>query len=314
MTDTDPRLEAVIEILDQLASAVERIAPANLALRDVSIRAGRLQADALRAFDQAQCACEMSEYCSKFGCIKSAHQPQPESEVMPHRPARHISEARVSNDKAPAPVMGAGYPTETDAGLLARLGDDASKWASEFQQTAIRLGYSDMDEGWLLGWFANAIEHSHSLRQHRTAAVAVMGADPLDAAAATAREIWGGTIDFDELDEDEQDKWRDIVRVGAAFANAQPDRATGSNNARGSAPPWIGVAVETFLACRPTEGSDRERLGQRLHAVLDWYNSRPPSEKEIDNAWCEAGLVGSPTTREGIARILIAAAKARSGV
>ena len=37
------------------------------------------------------------------------------------------------------------------------LGIDAEKWAAEFRKTAIKLGYSDMDEGWLIAWFANAI-------------------------------------------------------------------------------------------------------------------------------------------------------------
>lgn len=52
---------------------------------------------------------------------------------------------------------------ETDAQLLDRLGTDGAKWAAEFRQTAIRLGYSDMDEGWLIGWFANAIESARRL-------------------------------------------------------------------------------------------------------------------------------------------------------
>jgi len=47
---------------------------------------------------------------------------------------------------------------ETDPQLLQRLGCDAAKWAAEFRKTAINLGYSDMDEGWLISWFANAIE------------------------------------------------------------------------------------------------------------------------------------------------------------
>jgi hypothetical protein len=47
---------------------------------------------------------------------------------------------------------------ETGSELLARLGTDGTKWAAEFRKTALRLGYSDMDEGWLIGWFANAIE------------------------------------------------------------------------------------------------------------------------------------------------------------
>jgi len=48
--------------------------------------------------------------------------------------------------------------------LLHALRDDAAKWAAAFRQTAIKLGYSDMDEGWLIGWFANAIEHSTDVR------------------------------------------------------------------------------------------------------------------------------------------------------
>ena len=46
---------------------------------------------------------------------------------------------------------------ETDGALLQRLGMDGTLWAQEFRQIAITLGYSDMDEGWLIGWFANAI-------------------------------------------------------------------------------------------------------------------------------------------------------------
>jgi hypothetical protein len=53
---------------------------------------------------------------------------------------------------------------ETGPELLARLGDDANKWASEFNTTATRLGYSPIDEGWLIGWFANAIKYSYDLR------------------------------------------------------------------------------------------------------------------------------------------------------
>ena len=34
---------------------------------------------------------------------------------------------------------------------------DAAVWAIEFNSVAQRLGYSPMDEGWLIGWFANAM-------------------------------------------------------------------------------------------------------------------------------------------------------------
>ncbi len=49
------------------------------------------------------------------------------------------------------------HKRESDGDLLARLGTDSQKWAQEFRNIALKLGYSDMDESWLTGWFANAI-------------------------------------------------------------------------------------------------------------------------------------------------------------
>lgn len=42
--------------------------------------------------------------------------------------------------------------------FIAYAGGDALKWAQAFRQKASDLGYGDLDEGWLIGWFANAIE------------------------------------------------------------------------------------------------------------------------------------------------------------
>ena len=50
---------------------------------------------------------------------------------------------------------------------LSALGDDARKWAQAFSQSAVNLGYPPMDEGWLIAWFANAIEHSSDVRRWR---------------------------------------------------------------------------------------------------------------------------------------------------
>lgn len=61
---------------------------------------------------------------------------------------------------------------ETSAELLERLGADAVKWAEEFRLTAIKLGYSDMDAGWLIGWFANAIEYGHMVKSKNDAMLA----------------------------------------------------------------------------------------------------------------------------------------------
>lgn len=45
--------------------------------------------------------------------------------------------------------------TRTDAEILNTMGTDAAKWAAEF----VHLRKTrDMDEGAMIGWFANAIE------------------------------------------------------------------------------------------------------------------------------------------------------------
>lgn len=46
---------------------------------------------------------------------------------------------------------------ETSAQFLDRLGMDGVKWAREFKLTAEKLGHAGLDEGWLIGWFCNAI-------------------------------------------------------------------------------------------------------------------------------------------------------------
>jgi hypothetical protein len=53
----------------------------------------------------------------------------------------------------------------TDGGSanLEGCGADAVKWARAFNRAAVDLGYQEMDEGWLIGWFANAIMQSHDV-------------------------------------------------------------------------------------------------------------------------------------------------------
>lgn len=48
--------------------------------------------------------------------------------------------------------------------LLEYCGDNGMRWAEAFCHTASKLGYSDMDQEWVFGWFANAIEHSIDVR------------------------------------------------------------------------------------------------------------------------------------------------------
>lgn len=59
------------------------------------------------------------------------------------------------------------YPSNEDVDSWT---DDAQKWAKAFNETAVKLGYSEMDEGWLIGWFANAIERSYELRRRKVEA------------------------------------------------------------------------------------------------------------------------------------------------
>lgn len=59
------------------------------------------------------------------------------------------------------------YTAMKPGDMLSAVGDDASKWATAFIQTAELLGHRGIDEGWMIGWFANAIEQSHSVRMSR---------------------------------------------------------------------------------------------------------------------------------------------------
>lgn len=67
----------------------------------------------------------------------------------------------MSNTKTP------DYTVMSGPDMLATCRDDAAKWAAAFCQHAKKIGHNDIDEGWMTGWFANAIESSHSLRTSR---------------------------------------------------------------------------------------------------------------------------------------------------
>lgn len=55
--------------------------------------------------------------------------------------------------------------------MLAALADNGAEWAAAFCQTAKKLGIKGIDEGWMIGWFANAIERSWQVRSERRAGV-----------------------------------------------------------------------------------------------------------------------------------------------
>lgn len=61
------------------------------------------------------------------------------------------------------------YTAMSDGKMLEMLGDNAELWAEAFCQIAKKQGHN-IDEGWMIGWFANAIEHSTAVRAARTPA------------------------------------------------------------------------------------------------------------------------------------------------
>lgn len=56
------------------------------------------------------------------------------------------------------------YTAMESCAMVSECADDAAKWAKAFCQHAEKLGHPGIDEGWVIGWFANAIEHSTDVR------------------------------------------------------------------------------------------------------------------------------------------------------
>lgn len=59
------------------------------------------------------------------------------------------------------------YTLMDGPGVLKVCGDDASKWATAFCQHVRKIQGVELDEGWMLAWFANAIEGSSDVRRWR---------------------------------------------------------------------------------------------------------------------------------------------------
>ena len=49
------------------------------------------------------------------------------------------------------------YTQMTSNGVIAYCGQDASRWAKAFCQHALKYQGVTLNEGWVIGWFANAI-------------------------------------------------------------------------------------------------------------------------------------------------------------
>lgn len=146
-------------------------------------------------------------------------------------------------------------PPETPADLLKRLGDDGAKWAAEFRKTAPALGYSDMDEGWLIGWFANAIECSGDVRRWRAEKAAPL--DALERNVVEAAEKWA---DYLHATYGRQtDYTPTATALGAAVDALRAARAPRDPVAE------LREAAEPFLG--PSGDRDSDRLRAAIAAI-----------------------------------------------
>lgn len=59
------------------------------------------------------------------------------------------------------------YTAMDSSTLLNAMSDDAQKWAAAFCQHAAKQGHPGIEEGWMVAWFGNAIEHSFDVRRWR---------------------------------------------------------------------------------------------------------------------------------------------------
>lgn len=86
--------------------------------------------------------------------------------------ATESEQSAISQPPAPVTAMPEAYAAKylglSDSQLLEYCADDAQKWAEAFCAHAAKYYSIKLDEGWTLGWFANAIEHSTDVRARRT--------------------------------------------------------------------------------------------------------------------------------------------------
>lgn len=116
-------------------------------------------------------------------------------------------DCRLSERPAATPQDGTPDYTKLDGpALLEAMGDDAMKWAEAFRQHGA-IVEDPLDIGWLVTWFANAIEHSSDVRRWRgepqTRPVTEMWATPPAAGAMEAlralAEVFVGRPDIARL-------------------------------------------------------------------------------------------------------------------
>lgn len=103
--------------------------------------------------------------------------PKPGEEWRAEAADQRFGEAMTSfqeaMDKAAREPEPIDYTQLDGPALLEACGDSGKRWARAFLQHLVHdkdvsgTLYEEIDEGWVMGWFANAIEHSYQLRQRR---------------------------------------------------------------------------------------------------------------------------------------------------
>ena len=144
---------------------------------------------------------------------------------------------------------------ETPLECLSRLGTNGVLWAQEFNKTAVRLGYSEMDEEWLAGWFANAIENCDVIRCNPLRTENERLRDAYDTDALTISYNLGYTCGKDIAKDEverllaENEKLREALKPFAYYALQIPDDISDTCSASGT----VGDLRVAAAALKETE-------------------------------------------------------------
>ena len=87
---------------------------------------------------------------------------------------------------------------ECSGDMLQRLGMDGRLWAQEFNKTCVELDYPQLDEGWLIGWFCNAIMAGYDESSRRWGKRTPTEAELMEAVSALygCREVLGSVANI----------------------------------------------------------------------------------------------------------------------
>ena len=149
---------------------------------------------------------------------------------------------------APAPEGGAVDGPEDDelpGAFLARVGMDGALWADGFRKMALKLGYSDMDEGWLIGWFCNAVMAGYDHAQRRfDPALATREEAPAEAGEReTLRVLLDNMVIAQSLSKELRQRATDEARSYLYALRAQPPAREDAQPVAGEREAWKWIAT-----------------------------------------------------------------------